>query len=131
MPRFPKFQPESTASANRLTVLTGEVAPISTISTLAVATPGVPEAAGPAVSTVSTLAASAPADGTTLESIMAIPLRPCTTCANLNWHDREFIKDDGTVRAYRSRECDHYSKRIAKDQAVKCCRCVHHIPRYT
>ena len=63
-----------------------------------------------------------------LEHIMALPLRPCTSCRKLQWHDREFVRDDGTVREYRSRECDRYRKRLA--EPAKACRCIHFESRY-
>jgi len=136
MPGFPHFHektktPRVARVAGSSRLLPGEdgSAPVEDIR-LAPVESSRPLPATPATPEVSALSAPATPGGMHLEDIMALPLRPCTTCANLNWHDREFIEDDGTARSYRSRECDHYSKRIPKDQAVKCCRCVHYTPRY-
>ena len=136
MAGFPHFHektktPRVAGVAGSSRVLPGEEAAVAVESSRALpATPATPKVPALPAPVESYLATPATPGGRSFESIMAIPLRPCTACANLNWHDREFIEDDGAVRSYRSRECDHYSKRIAKDQAGKCCRCVHHRPRY-
>lgn len=57
------------------------------------------------------------------EDIMGLPIRPCTTCGQLHWHTLEYENDDGRIRKYRARLCDHYGKRIA--EPTRGSRCTH------
>lgn len=56
------------------------------------------------------------------EDIMKLPIRPCTTCAQLEWVDRDYEREDGSIRTYRVRECQHYGKSIADPR--RGCRCI-------